>query len=66
PNAITVLTPQVDTRSEHIVTVALKKGSPLTPALQAAVQSVLNSPEYQESLSNWGLTAGSITDAKLN
>ncbi|MFD9661024.1 ABC transporter substrate-binding protein [Rhodococcus sp. NPDC059968] len=66
PNAITVLTPQVDTRSEHIVTVALKKGSPLTPALQAAVQSVLNSPEYKESLSNWGLTAGSITDAKLN
>lgn len=66
PNAITVLTPQVDTRTEHIVTVALKKGSPLTPALQAAVQSVLSSPEYQESLANWGLTAGSITDAKLN
>jgi polar amino acid transport system substrate-binding protein len=66
PNAIEVLTPQVDTRTEHIVTVALKKGSPLTPALQAAVQSVLDSPEYQESLSTWGLTAGAITDAKLN
>jgi polar amino acid transport system substrate-binding protein len=66
PNALTVLTPQVDTRTEHIVTIALKKGSPLTPALQAAVQSVLDSPEYQASLANWGLTAGSITDAKLN
>jgi polar amino acid transport system substrate-binding protein len=66
PNAITVLTPQVDTRTEHIVTVALEKGSPLTPALQAAVQSVLDSPEYQKSLANWGLTAGGITDAKLN
>ncbi|MDT2004167.1 ABC transporter substrate-binding protein [Rhodococcus opacus] len=66
PNAITVLTPQVDTRTEHIVTVALKKGSPLTPALQAAVQSVLDSPEYQKSLSNWGLTVGAISDAKLN
>jgi polar amino acid transport system substrate-binding protein len=66
PNAIEVLTPQVDTRTEHIVTVALKKGSPLTPALQAAVQSVLDSPEYQESLSTWGLTDGAITDAKLN
>jgi polar amino acid transport system substrate-binding protein len=66
PNAIEVLSPQVDTRTEHIVTVALKKGSPLTPALQAAVQSVLDSPEYQESLSTWGLTDGAITDAKLN
>jgi polar amino acid transport system substrate-binding protein len=66
PNAIEVLTPQVDTRTEHIVTVALKKGSPLTPAVQAAVQSVLDSPEYQESLSTWGLTAGAVTDAKLN
>jgi polar amino acid transport system substrate-binding protein len=66
PNAIEVLSPQVDTRTEHIVTVALKKGSPLTPALQAAVQSVLDSPEYPKSLSNWGLTDGAITDAKLN
>ena len=66
PNAITVLTPQVDTRSKDIVSIGLKKGSPLTPALQAAVQSVLDSPEYQESLSNWGLTAGATTDAKLN
>ena len=66
PNAIAVLTPQVDTRTEHIVTVALKKGSPLTPALQAAVQSVLDSPEYQKSLSTWGLTEGAVTEAKLN
>jgi polar amino acid transport system substrate-binding protein len=66
PNAIAVLTPQVDTRTDHIVTVALKKGSPLTPALHAAVQSVLVSPEYQKSLSTWGLTDGAVTDAKLN
>jgi polar amino acid transport system substrate-binding protein len=66
PNAIEVLTPQVDTRSDHIVTIALKKGSPLTPAVQAAVQSVLDSPEYQESLANWGLTDAAVTEAKLN
>jgi hypothetical protein len=66
PKAFTLLTPQVDTRTEHIVTVALKKGSPLTPALQAAVQSVLESPEYQKSLDNWGLSAGAIKEAKLN
>jgi polar amino acid transport system substrate-binding protein len=66
PNAIEVLTPQVDTRSDHIVTIALKKGSPLTPALQAAVQSVLDSPEYKKSLANWGLTDAGVTQAKLN
>lgn len=66
PNTFTILTPQVDTRSDHVVAIALKKGSPLTPALQKAVQSVLDSPEYQESLANWGLEAGAITEAKLN
>ncbi|AEF41457.1 ABC transporter substrate-binding protein [Hoyosella subflava] len=66
PNTFTILTPQVDTRSDHIVTVALKKGSPLTPALQAAVQSVLDSPEYLSSLEYWGLTDGRIAEAKLN
>ncbi|UZX01513.1 ABC transporter substrate-binding protein [Arthrobacter sp. CDRTa11] len=66
PNTFTILTPQVDTRSDHVVAVALKKGSPLTPALQAAVQSVLDSPEYKKSLETWGLEAGAITEAKLN
>lgn len=66
PNTFTVLTPQVDTRSDHVVAVALKKNSPLTPALQAAVQSVLDSPEYKKSLANWGLEEGAVTEAKLN
>ena len=66
PNTFTVLTPQVDTRSDHVVAVALKKGSSLTPALQAAVQSVLDSPEYKKSLANWGLEEGAITEATLN
>jgi polar amino acid transport system substrate-binding protein len=66
PNTFTILTPQVDTRSDHVVAIGLKKGSPLTPALQKAVQSVLDSPEYRKSLANWGLEAGAITEAKLN
>lgn len=66
PNTFTILTPQVDTRSDHVVAIALKKGSPLTPALQKATQSVLDSPEYKKSLENWGLEAGAITEAKLN
>jgi polar amino acid transport system substrate-binding protein len=34
--------------------------------MQAALQSVLKSPEYKKSLQNWGLESGAITDAKLN
>lgn len=49
-----------------LVAVALKKDSPLTPALQAAVQSVMDSPQYKQVLSRWGLGSGAITDAKLN
>jgi polar amino acid transport system substrate-binding protein len=44
---------------------ALKKGSPLTPALQKAIQSVLDSPEYKESLEYWGLDESAITEAKI-
>jgi polar amino acid transport system substrate-binding protein len=65
-STFTILTPQVDTRSDHVVAIALKKGSPLTPALQKATQSVLDSPEYKKSLANWGLETGAITEAKLN
>ncbi|GAB2714712.1 ABC transporter substrate-binding protein [Arthrobacter bambusae] len=66
PGAFTVLTPQINVGSSDVTAIGLKKGSALTPALQAAVQSVLNSPEYKQSLSNWGLESGAITDAKLN
>jgi polar amino acid transport system substrate-binding protein len=66
PNAFTLLTPKVDTRSDNVAAIGLKKGSPLTPALQRAVQSVLDSPEYKESLANWGLEDSAITEAQLN
>ena len=66
PNTFAILSPQVDTRSDHVAAIGLKKGSPLTPALQKATQSVLESPEYKKSLGNWGLESGAITEAKLN
>lgn len=66
PNTFTILTPQVDTHTVDTVAVGLKKESPLTPALQKAMQSVLDSPEYKKSLGNWGLESGAITEAKLN
>ena len=66
PKAFTILTPQVNVGSSDLTAIGVKKGSALTPALQAAIQSVLNSPEYKKSLSTWGLDSGAITDAKLN
>ena len=65
PSTFEVLSPQVDTRSDHINAMGLKKGSPLTPALQAAVQSILDSPEYKKSLDTWGLGGAAITTANL-
>jgi polar amino acid transport system substrate-binding protein len=65
PNTFTVLTPQVDTRKDNTNAMGLKKGSALTPALQAAVQSVLDSPEYKKSLDSWGLGGAAIATANL-
>ena len=63
PNRFEVLTPQVN---ESVVAVALPKGSPLTPAVQAAIQSIMGSPEYQTALGRWGLQGLGITEAKLH
>jgi len=57
---------RVNVGSSDVTAIGLKKGSPLTPALQKAIQSVLESPEYKKSLDTWGLESGAITDAKLN
>jgi polar amino acid transport system substrate-binding protein len=65
PDSFTLLG-RVNVGSSDLTAVGLKKGSPLTPAMQAAIQSVLETPEYQESLKTWGLETGAITDAKLN
>lgn len=43
----------------------LKKGSPLTPALQKAIQSVLETPEYKKSLEYWDLGESAITEATI-
>jgi polar amino acid transport system substrate-binding protein len=63
PNRFEVLSPQVNTST---VAVALPKGSQLTPAVQAAIQSIMASPEYQESLRRWGLDGLGINQAKLH
>ncbi|MGP0221383.1 MULTISPECIES: ABC transporter substrate-binding protein [unclassified Paenarthrobacter] len=65
PDAFTMIG-RVNVGSSDLTAVGLKKDSPLTPALQAAIQSVLETQEYKEALANWGLESGAITDAKLN
>jgi len=65
PDSFTLLG-RVNVGSSDVTAIGLKKGSPLTPALQAAIQSVLETPEYKKSLDTWGLESGAITDAKLN
>ena len=65
PGSFTIIGP-VNVGNSDLTAIGLKKGSPLTPAMQAALQSVLKSPEYKKSLQNWGLESGAITDAKLN
>ncbi|NYD79652.1 ABC transporter substrate-binding protein [Arthrobacter cupressi] len=66
PGSFKMLTPALNVGGTGICAVAVKKGSDLTPALQAAVQSILGTPEYKESLKTWGLEFGAIADAKLN
>jgi polar amino acid transport system substrate-binding protein len=65
PNSFTILG-RVNVGSSDVTAIGLKKGSELTPAMQAAIQSVLATPEYKESLETWGLESGAIDDAKLN
>ncbi|MFC9332772.1 ABC transporter substrate-binding protein [Arthrobacter sp. NPDC057009] len=65
PGHFTVLEPRMDTRTDTNVAMGLKKGSPLTPAFQKAIQSVLETPEYKESLDYWGLGESAITEAKI-
>jgi polar amino acid transport system substrate-binding protein len=65
PDSFTMLG-RVEVGSSDLTAVGLKKGSPLTPAFQAALQSVLQTPEYKKSLETWGLDSGAVTDAKLN
>ncbi len=63
PNRFEMLTPQVN---ESTVAVALPKGGELTPAVQAAVQSIMGGPEYDVALGRWGLDGLGIAEAKLH
>ncbi|MFT4010732.1 MAG: transporter substrate-binding domain-containing protein [Nocardioidaceae bacterium] len=46
-----------------LVALGLKKDSPLTAAMQKAMQSIIDSPLYMKALDNWGLGGGAIKTA---
>ncbi|MGR6969537.1 ABC transporter substrate-binding protein [Streptomyces cynarae] len=62
PKTFDVLQPLVATKT---VTVALKKDSPLTPAVRAAIQSIIDSPKYAEALGRWGFQDLGIKTAAM-
>ncbi len=44
----------------------LKKGSPLAPALMAALQHLIDTSAYQQIADNWGVGEGTVTTAQFN
>lgn len=62
PNVLEVLEERVVSAK---VNVALPKGSPLTPAIQAAIQSIIDSPKYAEALDRWGFKGLGIESAAM-
>ncbi|MFF4339788.1 ABC transporter substrate-binding protein [Kitasatospora sp. NPDC001540] len=45
---------------------AFKKGSPLTPAFQAAVNQLIKDGTYRKILAKWGTADSAITESKIN
>ncbi|MEJ2859444.1 MULTISPECIES: ABC transporter substrate-binding protein [unclassified Saccharothrix] len=45
---------------------AFKKGSPLTPAFQAAVNKLIENGTYQRILDKWGTTASALPESKIS
>ncbi|WP_405621199.1 ABC transporter substrate-binding protein [Streptomyces sp. NBC_00076] len=62
PKTFEVLKPLVATKT---VTVALKKNSALTPAVKAAIQSIIDSPQYAQALGRWGFKGLGIKTAAM-
>ena len=55
----------VKKEGDSIVALGLAKGSPMTPAFLAAMQSLMDGPEYKATLTKWGLGSGAIPAASV-
>jgi polar amino acid transport system substrate-binding protein len=66
PQAFELLSPQYQKKEGNdIVALGLPKDSPLTPALHAAMQYLMDDGAYQAALDRWGLGAGAIPTSKV-
>jgi polar amino acid transport system substrate-binding protein len=63
PGKFELLTPAFASQD---VAVALGKGSELTPAVQAALQEIIDSPKYEEALERWGFEGLGIPEATIS
>jgi polar amino acid transport system substrate-binding protein len=68
PQAFELLSPQYQKKEgDSIVALGLPNDSPLTPALHAAMQELIDNGAYQAALDQWGLGSGAIpTSTVLN
>jgi polar amino acid transport system substrate-binding protein len=66
PQAFELLTPQYQKKEGNsIVALGVSKDSPLTPALHAAMKSLMAGPAYKAALERWGLGTGAIATSEL-
>jgi polar amino acid transport system substrate-binding protein len=66
PQSFELLSPQYKKKSGNdIVALGLPKNSPLTPALHAAMQALMDGPAYKAALDRWGLGSGAISTAQV-
>lgn len=66
PQAFELLSPQYQKKEgDSIVALGLPNDSPLTPALHAAMQHLIDNGAYQAALDRWGLGAGAIPTSNI-
>jgi polar amino acid transport system substrate-binding protein len=66
PQAFELVSPQYKKKKGNsIVALGLSNNSPLTPALHAAMQSVMDDGAYQAALDRWGLGSGAISTSEV-
>lgn len=66
PQAFELISPQYQKKEgDDIVALGLPNDSPLTPALHAAMQYLIDDGAYQATLERWGLGAGAIPTSEL-
>jgi polar amino acid transport system substrate-binding protein len=66
PQAFQLTSPQYQKNTgTNIVALGVAKDSPLVAAIHAAMQSLMDGPEYKATLEKWGLGAGAIPASKV-